>query len=352
MILVTIGDLGLSMEIPKLISKNRKNLSLVSSYMTIYFVLKLCIASIFSIILLFAIDASPTLKLVIVFCLILRSLDPSALCHGLESYSYVTKVTLITLFLHIFLLLNADLTFNGMEKVFSVYLFVLVITNLLYFYHLFNSINLRFKIFKFEILIDVMRPSIKFYLARFFPNLYLQGSTYAISFILPIDLVAIYAIALDFYKVGITIIGSIGRVLYTNLSATQDFELLKKVTATCLLAQLVFVPVVFVFGGHFLDLVFDFDIELLFSLSLFFYVALVFPIINSFWGYPAFCAINKDGLAHISQIASAAVYYSAFFILVMNNSLTIISAVLCIILADLVGAIFRIVFAINEGLLP
>lgn len=352
MILVTIGDLGLSMEIPKLISRNKKNLQLVSSYMTIYFVLKLSIALILSIIFIFLIDADSTLKLVMVLCLICRSLDPSVVFQGLQIFGYVTKVTVITIVLHVFLLLMTDLTIDGMEKVFSIYLIVLLTSNLLYYYNLFNSVNLRVKKFSLANLINTMKPALEFYFARFFPTLYIQGSTYGISFIIPIDLVAIYAIALDFYKIALSLIGSVGLVLFTTLSATKNFELLKRTTVACLFVQMMLTPLFFAFGGHLLGLVFDFDIELLFNLSFFFYVALVFPIINSFWGYPAFSAINQDRLAHICLFASAAVYYFVFFMLVMNGSLTIITAVFCIILADFVQALLKVVFSINKGLLP
>ena len=351
-IFVVIGDLGLSMEMPKRISKNRLNLEEVSKYATFYLLTKIAISLALIFILFFLLETSLILKIIILLCLILKNVDPEVLFMGLEEYGFIAKVSFISKILHILLLLIMDFSNNGLEKVFLVQLFIFFITNVMFYYYLFYKIKLRFKFMPTNTASEIMRSSLEFYFARFFPNLYMQGSTYALSYSLPIDLIAIYAIALDFYKVGHTVIGSIGRVLYTNLSSTQDFVLLKKVTFVTLLTHFFLVPVVYFIGGHVLSVLFDFDIEMLFQLSLLFYVSLVFVIINCFWGYPVFSAIGKDRIGHICLISMAVTYFTLLYLLIVISDLTIYSAVLCIVAADFVGTVIRLIFAIDNRILP
>lgn len=351
-IFVLIGDLGLSMEMPKRISKNRLNLEEVSKYATLYLLTKIAISLVLMFILFFLLETSLILKIIILLCLILKNIDPEVLFMGLEEYGFIAKISFISKILHIVLLLIMDFSNNGIEKVFLVQLLIFFTTNVLFYYYLFYKIKLRFKFMPTNTALEIMRSSLEFYFARFFPNLYMQGSTYALSYYIPIDLIAIYAIALDFYKLGHTVIGSIGRVLYSNLMLTRNFELLKKITVICLLAQFCLVPVIYFIGGHVLYTLFDFDIELLYQLSLLFYVSLVFVIINCFWGYPVFSAIGKDRIGHICVISMAVTYFTLLFLLILINDLTIYSAVLCIIAADFVGTVMRLIFAINNRILP
>ena len=192
----------------------------------------------------------------------------------------------------------------------------------------------------------------EFFLARFFTMFYLQGSTYALSFFLSFDLLAIYSIALDFYKLGLSFIGSIARVLFTTLSSTLDFVLLKTVTFLCLLFHLIMVPPVFFYGGILLDELFSFDVDLLFDLSLLLYISLTFVIVNSFWGYPLLSAINKDREGHICLLVSAFAYYLALVITISNSQIGIINAVLCIIFAEFIGFLMRLIFAIRNKIIP
>ena len=351
-IFILLADVGLSMEIPKRISKVKNDLHAICEYATLFLVIKSAISLVLSFIIFFLVDGTLFLKIIIIICLFLKNIDPEILFIGLEKYSFIARINLISKVLHLLLLLIIDLNINGLEKVFLIQLCIFLVTNILYYYTLSNKLKLRLRFMSISKSIKFMRSSIEFYFARFFQNLYIQGSTYALSFSLPLNAVAIYSIALDFFKVGNTIIGSIGLVLFTTLNATRNFILLKKVTLICLLAQLCMLPVIYFIGGHVLTIMFDFDIHLLYELSIIFYITLVFSIINSFWGYPVFSAINKDRLGHFSMILMAVIYWSLLLSLYLSGNITIFAAVLCIVAAEFVGTVIRLIFAVENKILP
>ena len=182
--------------------------------------------------------------------------------------------------------------------------------------------------------------------------MYSQGSTYALSYFLSIDKVAIYSIAIDAYKLGSALIGAVGRVLFTSLALKVNFDLLKKVTLFCLAAHLTLMAPIYFFGGSLLDIIFQFDVAKLFQASFFLYVALSFTIINSFWGYPAFSPIDKENLIHTTILLTSISYYIAVSILISTDNITIVTAVLCIVLAEFLGVVLRVIHAVNNNLIP
>ena len=351
-IFVIIGDLGLGMLLPKLISKHRFNTEKISKYASFYFLVKIFAAILLAIILFVLLKNSLTLKVIILLYLVMRVINPEIIFHGLEDYKYIATINLLSKIIQVFLILTINFADQGLEKLFGVTLFVLFLTNILLYHRLFFKLKLGFEILPFKVIRTLIRSSLGFYFARFFQNLYSQGSTYVISFFLSIELVAIYSIATDFYKAGGALIGGVGRVLYTSLALTKNFILLKKITAFSLLLHIIFLPSIYFFGGMVLDLMFEFDVEVLYQLSLFLYVSLAFTIINSFWGYPALTAVNEERLAHICLIATAVTYYAVLSILVLSGQLTIINAVFCIIIADFAGVLMRIIFALHKNILP
>ena len=93
-------------------------------------------------------------------------------------------------------------------------------------------------------------------------------------------------------------------------------------------------------------------ISLLFKLSIFLYCSLTFSIINSYWGYPLFTAIKCDRIGHFCNIMSAMSYFIVIILLITFREITVINAVICIVIADFIGAVLKLTFALNKKILP
>jgi O-antigen/teichoic acid export membrane protein len=184
-----------------------------------------------------------------------------------------------------------------------------------------------------------------FYGAKLFVNLYQQSSTYLVSFLLSAELVAIYSIAIQLYKVGQEVIGAVARVLYTSTVNTKDFLLIKRLTIRSFLIHLAVLPVVFFYGAQILSLIFSFDVILLTELSVIFYLSLLSVIVSAYWGYPALSAIGKENYAHLGILTSSIVYFIALGLLMFFDLSTIYLLIGCIVLADFSGMLLRLFFA-------
>lgn len=351
-VFIIISDLGFSMEIPKRIIRNRNDSNKISEIISIYFFIKFAFSLILSFLIYFFIPYDFPIKIIIILCLVLKAIDLEIIFIGLEKYGFIAKTNFIIKLTYLASVIIIDLSESGIMKIFIIHFFVTMIGFVIYYKKIFFDYKYRLNKLSFNYSIRILRSSLEFYFARFFNNLYMQGSTYIISYMITIDLIAIYSIALNFYKAGLSIIGGVGRVLYTHLIRTKDFEVLKSTTKTSIVIQACLFPIVIIFGGHFLALIFTFDIYLLFVLSKFLYSSLVFSIINSYWGYPLFTAINCDRIVHFCNISSAVSYYVIFSYLFMFKEITIINAVLCIIAADFFGALLKLIFAINKKIIP
>lgn len=351
-IFILLGDLGLSFEIPKRIAKSNVDVKFISNYLSIFIIVKIVISILLSIIIMLFLDHSILLNLLVISCLILGVLNPEPIFHGLEEYRYIARVSFVSKTLQVFLIFVTDFTEIPLEKIFLINFLILFISNTLYYSTIAHRYEVGLKFFEYEQCKEILTSSFQFYFARFFTNFYMQGSTYFLALVLHVDLIAVYSIALDFFKVGCTFIGGIGRVLYTTLSATLDFELLKRVTVICLLLHLVFLVPVFFFGNVVLYHLFPFHTELLYDLTILFYLTLVFSVINSFWGYPVFSAIDKDVLGHSCLILTAFCYYTVLILVFTFSQITVLNATLCILFAEFVGAVLRIFYAIRNKIIP
>lgn len=351
-VFIAISDLGLSMEIPKRLIKNNSNNSKMSEIISIYIFIKIISALFLSLILYFLIPYEFSLKMIIIFSLILKAIDLETIFIGLEQYGFIASANLIIKLTYIALVVFLDLSESGIYKIFLAHLLVTLLGTIIYYREIFLKNEFNFNRFSFTYTRNILAASIEFYFARFFSNLYMQGSTYAISYLLTVDAIGVYSIAMNFYKAGISIIGGVGRVLYTYLIKTMDFDVLKSTTLTSIIIQACFFPIVFIFGGHFLTLLFEFDVSLLFNLSIFLYCSLSFSIINSYWGYPLFTAIKCDRIGHFCNITSAISYFIVFILLLTFREITIINAVICVVIADFIGAVLKLTFALNKKILP
>jgi O-antigen/teichoic acid export membrane protein len=351
-IFTVVSDLGLSMEIPKLISRDRYNDNKVATYVGLYIFCKSIAGILLALPLYMALDGSQQLKTLIILFFIMKVCSPEILFIGLERYYLITQVTFISKLFLLILILSIDLSENGLEKLFTALFIVTFLLNLFLYLRLFLIHKVKVKPPNLESSKKVIRSSLGYYRARFFLNLYSQGSTYALSYFLSIDKVAIYSIAIDAYKLGGALIGAVGRVLFTSLALKVNFELLKKATLFCLVIHLTLMAPIYIFGESLLDVIFQFDVEKLFQASFILYVALSFTIINSFWGYPAFSPIDKENLIHTTILLTSISYYIAVSILILTDNITIFTVVLCIVLAEFIGVVLRVIHAVNNNLLP
>ena len=303
------------------------------------------------VILYFLTDLSAFIKTILSIYVFFRLLSPEIILQGYEEYALLAYVNILSKIFQLLLIFILDFDYNGLSKAFILATAVPVITNLFLYFYLFKKYSPRMIRLELSKIYVFFKESINFYFARVCLNLYTQGSTYIVSFFISLESLAIYSLATDFYKVGSSFIGGIARVLFTKLNMTTNFSLLRKLTIYSCFVVVAFLPIVVFYGDDALKLVFNINITELHSLSIYLYISLIFIIINSFWGYPAFSPINKDFYAHISLIGSSLIYFSAFAITSQFFEINIFNAIMLIITADFFGSILRLTCAYKVGVL-
>lgn len=342
---LVLFEFGFGMYFGRIVSQNRDDNDELSNIYSLFVFLKVVISSLASILVYLLSDNSNSAELLICIYTWLQIMNPSAFVSGLEKYKLLAKVQLFSKSVMIFLVLFLSFRINGIQLVLMIHIFSILIVNSILYFNLKNEIRFSVIALNTASLIEVLKGGMSFYGARLFVNLYQQASTYLVSFFLSSDLVAIYSISIQLYRVGQAIIGAISKVLYTSTVKTKDFILLKMITIKSLIAYGLLIPVVYFLGELILSLIFDFDTSLLYHLSSMLYISLFSSIISSYWGYPALTAIGKENYAHIGILASSIMYFLVFGVLFMFNALTITTLILCVIVSDFSGMLLRLRYA-------
>jgi O-antigen/teichoic acid export membrane protein len=342
---IVFAELGFGMYLAKEISVNRDDSEVVSSLLWIFLITKL-IAFIFtSVIFLFFSKEIGLVEYLLLGFVFFNFIDITPILTGLENYKFLTKLQLLTKTLMVVFVLSINFSSFGLEKALALQVGIAALTTFSLFIYFIKNNRLGRVMFRVSKLKMVLVGSLPFYGAKLFVNLYQQSSTYFVSFILTSELVAIYSIAIQLYKVGQSVIGAVARVLYTSTVNTKDFLLIKRLTMRSFLIHLAVLPIVFFYGDQILSLVFSFDVKILADLSVIFYLSLLSVIVSSYWGYPALSAIGKESYAHLGILIASIVYFIAFGLLKIFELNGIHLLIGCIVLADLSGMLVRLFFA-------
>ena len=342
---IVLAELGLGMYLAKEISVNRDDIVEVSSLFWVFLLIKLAaFFLVLAVFLLFSVQ-SGIVELLLLALIFLNLINISPILMGLEKYKFLTKVQVFTKALLVVLVLMVDFSSFGLEKALFLQVVVTGLTSFLLFIYFIINNKLDKIIFSLKKIKIVLKGSLPFYGAKLFVNLYQQSSTYLVSFLLSAELVAIYSIAIQLYKVGQAVIGAVARVLYTSTVNTKDFLFIKRLTIRSFLIHLAVLPVVLFYGEQILSLLFYFDVKLLTELSVIFYLSLLSVIVSSYWGYPALSAIGKENYAHLGILTSSIVYFIALGLLMFFDLSTIYLLIGCIVLADFSGMLVRLFFA-------
>jgi O-antigen/teichoic acid export membrane protein len=351
MILFIIGDFGLSLFTTKNISKNRYDNGMVSENVSFFFLIKSLSSLIMILLILITVNQDIMLRIALCMLIISRFMSPHFIFQGFENYALLAHVNLLSKIIQILLAISIDYSSNGIIKAFLIVSLVPLIFNIYLYLILFIKYRVKITRIKIIRIILMLKQSFNFFVARLFLNLYTQGSTFFVSFYISLESLAIYSLAVDLYKVGDGLIGSISRVLFTRLNLIINFSLIRKLTVISIMLLILLLPIVVVHGEYILSIIFDVDSTQLYSLAFYLYLSLVFTIINAFWGYPAFSPINKDHYANLSLIGQSLMYFIAFTISIIFFEVSPFTAIVCIIIADFTGSFFRIFFASKEKIL-
>lgn len=338
---VVVFELGFGMYLSKEVSINRNDKEEVTHFFWIFVLTKLFLFFIFVSIFLATSNGVDKTGFIFVLLVLFQLLNISPILMGLEKYAFLNKVQIITKGLFIVIVYMSHFSVDDLPKALAYQVIITFISTSLMYINVIKNKDLIGFLFKFEKLLFVIKKSLPFYGARFFVNLYQQSSTYFISFILSLELVALYSIAIQLYKVGQSVIGAISQVLYTSTVKTKNFLLIKDLTIKSVLLHVLLLPFVCFFGEDLLRLIFDLDTKLLSELSIIFYVSLLSVIISSYWGYPALSAIGKEKYAHYGILVSSMTYFICLFSIYAFDFNDVKSAVYCIVIADFSGMLVR-----------
>lgn len=344
-LLVVVTDLGLAMYLAKRVSESRNDLVAVSKYVSTFILVKVIAGGLVAFIIMYWLDQSALLTSLLAVLTLMNALNISPILNGTEDYKFIAKATVLSKGGFLLLIIGSSYQEISIEKAIFFQILSVVLLNFL----LFNFLFCKKKIFLVKLSLTqvfmILKAAFFYYFARLFVNIYNQSSTYFVSLFLASELVAVYSIAMQLYKAGQVLIGSIARVLFTNLVHTKDFTLLKKSTLVVLFINFISLPIVFWIGEDILSLIFDFNTTLLHELSIVLYISLNFVTISSFWGYPALSAIGQEKYAHLGIFCSSFSYYLLFSILISFDALGIYETIVCVVFADFVAMILRCYFA-------
>ena len=238
-----------------------------------------------------------------------------------------------------------DFTENAFEKAILVQILSVFLINASSYHYLFKNCKLRLKLPSSRDVSGLLRQAFEFYAARLFVNIYNQSSTYLVSLVLKSEQVAIYSIGIQFYKLGQAMIGAVARVLYTRIVKSKAIKSVVKTTLLVLILQAVLLPVVFIYGQQILAFALEVQSPELIEIIKLFYVSLFFVIVSSFWGYPVMVAYNKTKYAHAGIFFTSFVYFLAYNIILISFEFDLVRAALCILVADIVSMLVRVLFA-------
>jgi O-antigen/teichoic acid export membrane protein len=341
-----IFEFGLGMAISQLIA-SEKDRGIVSCYISSYTTIKLLSAAVLitSFSLYFFIKGVDSRYLALLGLILVGVMDYFPVLSGLEKYIEMTKVTLISKFFLVILII----IFSISEINIVIALWCLIISRLVQlFLSILVVINTDFKItcsLDFKVIKHMLKISFGYYISRLFVNIYQQSSTYMVSVFYVSELVAIYSISLQLYKVGQSAIGAVSRVLFTSMNSRFSLELLKKVTFFTMVVYVLGVLVALSYGRDILSAIFSFNVQELYSSALILYFSLFFVIVSSYFGYPLLSPIKKERYAHLGILLSS-IFYFVIFVFVLKLEVNPVYALPgCIFISDVAGFILRLYYA-------
>ena len=339
-----IFEMGFGMFFSKQISINRDDKKMINKLFIIFLYFKLLFALLSFFVIFYMADEFNLTQFVLYLLVVGQLLNISPIVSGLELYSVLAKLQLAGKVVMLCLVFTIDFTTYGIEKSLFIQAIVWFFNSILLI-TIFNfKYGITFEKVSFSFIAFVFKSSLPFYGAKLFVNIYQQSSTYLVSFFLSSELVTIYSVALQLYKVGQAVIAAIAKVLYTSTVKTKNFKFVFNMTKYSLITHLLMFPIIYLFGEGVINLVFYFESDDLYRLSLILYCSLFFVIISAYWGYPVLSAINKDNYAHIGIFLSSIAYMSAFFIYYIMGNISIYTVVYCILAADIVGMLVRVYY--------
>ena len=344
-LLVVVTDLGLAMYLAKRVSEKRQDIVAVSEYVSTFILVKVIAGLLVAFIIIYWVEQSTLLTSLLAVLTFLNALNISPILNGTEDYKFIAKATVLSKGLFLIFILGVSNQEISMEQAVFFQMLCAVLLNSLLFYFLFCKKNVFLVKLLPSRVFAILKAAFSFYFARLFVNIYNQSSTYFVSLFLANELVAVYSIAMQLYKAGQVLIGSIAKVLFTDLVHTKNFMLLKKITIVVLFINIISFPIVFWFGKDILSIIFDFETTLLHKLSVVLYISLNFVTISSFWGYPALSAIGRERYAHLGIFYSSFSYYFLFFVFLFIDALGIYETIICVVFADFIAMVLRLYFA-------
>lgn len=341
-----IADFGLNMYAPRLIASSN-SINKTKAYCSFILFLKIAFSVLAGSIYLFVYGSSYN-ELILTAYIIILVLNPASILSGLELYkeqmliTFISKVVLISLFY------ASDFSKNGISQAIIIQVFTQFISLLISIFYLRVYLCNPFLSIDKKNMRKILTESFHYYYSKLFVNIYQQSSTYFVSIFLSNDLVAIYSIANQFYRLGLAVIGAISKVLLTNTIKTKNFIMIHKYAILCFVIMLIFYPVVYFYSEFILSFIFDFDTKQLAKPLIYFYGSLFFAMISSFYGYPALASLNKDKYSHIGIIISSISYFICIAIAYIYR-VNLLDMIMFILVSDFFAMIFRLACSIKFG---
>ncbi|PMO71087.1 oligosaccharide flippase family protein [Vibrio splendidus] len=350
-IYVVILEFGFGMFFSKQASIFREDRKLINNLLWIFISVR-CVLSILVYTCLSAFSGHSQDQVIILSILVSSQLlNISPIISGLEMYSTMARLQLISKVLMVLMVFMTDFDVLGVEKalIIQALTWTFLTGSLLFVY------VRKYGLYNYsaspKYIINVFQASLPYYGAKLLVNLYQQASTYFVSFFLVAELVAVYSVSIQLYKVGQAIIGAVAKVVYTTTVKTKNFLVVKNATKVSLCIHLFFLPIVVFFGESLLEIIFPMDVKTLYTTSLLLYISLFFVIVSAYFGYPVMSAINKDNYGHLGILFSSVSYMISFFVIYKFNMIGIYSVVCCILVADFVGMIVRFYYVCKFNVL-
>ena len=341
-----LSDFGINHFFPKIVSRERSNKQKLSLYFSYFLTIRSIAFIFFSICIFLFSEMSLSFNFILSFYLFTRILNPEIFFKSLERNLFLLYTNIFSKLFLIISFFSYDFSSYQIEFIFL----MLAISNLIICFVLFYDLIFRVKLFftntkEGNLLIFEL---FKYYFSRLAFNAYHQGSTFFVSLVLPYEAVGIYSIVIESSKAGQSLVGVFSTALYVRISRTRDFNILIKTSIYFFLVLFfMFIPFV-TYGFSLLDILFDFNVEIIYKLFLLLYIFTPVFVVNALWGYPFFSPINREDVINRIIFISSIIYFLSFLTAQLLPDFNIFIAVGCILLADLFGFILRIYFVFIE----
>lgn len=304
-------DFGFHLTAPLLISRNRSNIKIVSSYINHILVAKLLIALIM-LLLIFLIayilldDKQTLLLYILAACqMTFQSLIPIPVFQGLEQMKIISRIGIIS---RVSILL---LSFILIAEASNIYLYSLIYTtiNLIMVVVGYKMIfqQFPFKDFKirFRLIKKLIQFNLSFFLSRLAVGSYTSINTYIIGLVANHETAGIYNIAEKIYLLIQQLFQPIVQTLYPYISRTKDLKFFKKIFGLSFLFYILIYIGIRQFGLTTLQIIFPNQAMEIFGFTKIFLIVLFLSVPSIFLGYPFLGALGKSKIANISVICAS-----------------------------------------------